>query len=128
MKNHILSNGRTFMAITTGHYGAWAKATDPITAARNAASANGYGSAGKVAVQVFFGKSDDMRCSLLGGIMWNDAPPIPIGLFLVPKTGTIKPMPKGAFNSDHESHDEWMVSMMEQIESHRADAEAEAEA
>lgn len=111
-QSHILTNGYTFMAITTGHYGAWAKATDPITAARNAANENGYGSAGKVAVQVFFGKSDDMRCSLLGGIMWNDAPPTPVGLFLVLKAGSIKPMPKGAFNKDHESHDEWMVSTM----------------
>lgn len=125
MKDHILSNGCTFMAITTGHYGAWAKATDPITAARNAADNNGYGSAGKVAVQVFFGKSDDMRCSLVGGIMWNDAPPIPIGLFLVSPT-RIKPMPKGEFNDHHESHDEWMASMIEQTETHRADLENNA--
>lgn len=128
MKKHILSNGCTFMAITTGHYGSWAKATDPITAARNAANANGYGSAGKVAVQVFYGKSGDMQCGLTGGVFWNEAPPTPIGLFLVSKTGAVKPMPKGAFNSDHESHDEWMSSMITQIESHRIDADADAEA
>ena len=36
--DHVLSNGYTFIAVTAGHYGSWAKATDPMTAIRNAAA------------------------------------------------------------------------------------------
>ena len=36
MTDHVLSNGTTFLAITAGMYGSWAKATDPITAIKNA--------------------------------------------------------------------------------------------
>ena len=117
-KDHVLPNGYTFMAITTGYQGTWAKATDPVTAARNAAKA--YSPSAKIAVQVFYGKSDDMKCAHSGGILWTDTPPIAIGLFLVSKT-IIKPMPKGAFNADHQSHDEWMATMIE-----RAEADAKA--
>jgi len=34
---HVLSNGYTFLAVTAGQYGTWARATDPMTAIRNAA-------------------------------------------------------------------------------------------
>jgi hypothetical protein len=40
--DHVLSNGYTFIAVTAGNYGSWAKATDPMTAIRSAADENGY--------------------------------------------------------------------------------------
>ena len=39
-KDWVLPNGGTFLASTAGIYGSWAKATDPVTAARDAAKAN----------------------------------------------------------------------------------------
>ena len=32
---YILPNGYTFLAVSAGNHGAWAKATDPVTAIRN---------------------------------------------------------------------------------------------
>lgn len=114
---HVLSNGFTFLAVTTGFYGSWAKARDPITAARNAANANGYGPNGKVAVQVWYGKSGELYCTQGGSASWEGDPPTPIGLFLVTERN-IKPMPKGHFDNGHEDHDEWMTSMFEQFAKH----------
>ena len=114
-KDHVLSNGYTFLAVTTGHYGAWAKATDPLTAIRNAADNNGYGSEGKVAVQCWFGLNDKMQCGSMGGIQYQHIAPTPIGMFLVSKS-SIKPMPKGAFNEKHQDHNEWMLDVMTDIQ------------
>ena len=36
-KDWVLPNGFTFIASTAGMYGSWAKAPDPVTAARKAA-------------------------------------------------------------------------------------------
>ena len=33
-KDWVLPNGFTYIASTAGHYGSWAKALDPLTAAR----------------------------------------------------------------------------------------------
>lgn len=113
-RDHILSNGYTFLAITTGGYGTWAKATDPLTAIRNAAANNGYGPKGKVAIQVWYGKNDSLGIGHYGGITWQDHAPTPIGLFLVTKT-SIKPMPKGAFNDKHEDCAGWMNSNLAEL-------------
>lgn len=111
--DHVLPNGYTFLAVTTGPYGSWAKATDPITAIKNAAASNG--SSIKAAVQCWFGPSDKMRCGFMGGISWEEVAPVPIGLFLVSKS-SIKPLPKGTFNNDHQDHDQFMVEMMKEIQ------------
>lgn len=112
-KDHVLPNGYTFLAITTGPYGSWSKATDPITAIKNAA--NNLGSFDKVAVHCWFGPSDKMRCSKFGGLDWEEVAPTPIGLFLVTKS-SIKPLPKGTFNKEHKDHEEFMVESMADIQ------------
>ena len=82
--DHVLSNGYTYLAVTAGHYGSWAKATDPMTAIRSAANENGYGEANKVTVMCMYGKSGALRCGSFGGFQWDeDANPTPIGMFTV---------------------------------------------
>lgn len=82
--DHVLSNGYTFLAVTAGQYGTWAKATDPLTAIRNAAAENGYGGTNKVVVMCVYGKSDSIRCGVMGGIHWDEGgEPTPIGMFTV---------------------------------------------
>lgn len=82
--DHVLSNGYTFIAVTTGHYGSWAKATDPMTAIRSAADENGYGEENKVTVMCMYGKSDSIRCGSFGGFHWDEgANPVPVGMFTV---------------------------------------------
>ena len=91
--DHVLSNGYTYLAVTAGQYGSWAKATDPMTAIRNAADENGYGEANKVTVMCMYGKSDSLRCGSFGGFYWDEgANPTPIGMFTVtPKAITKHP-------------------------------------
>jgi hypothetical protein len=82
--DHVLSNGFTFLAVTAGQYGAWAKATDPMTAIRNAADENGYGNDKKVTVMCVYGKNGAVRAGEFGGIQWDEgAEPAPVGMFSV---------------------------------------------
>lgn len=121
--DHVLSNGYTFLAVTLGYYGSWAKATDPLTAIRNAADENGYGDSKKVPVMCMYGKNGSIYCGAGGGIHWeNDAIPTPIGLFTVtPKS--ITPMKKGDINDSHESCEEWIEKALSDIaESQRTEA------
>ena len=119
MTDHKLKNGRTFLAITGGSYGGWAKARDPITAIKNAASNSGsQATKNGVAVMVMYGPSETLNCGELGGFRYHATPeerPTPIGLFFC-KGRTIKPMKKGDINPDHQDHEEWMDQTSSDIE------------
>ena len=126
--DQVLSNGYTFLAVTLGSYGSWAKATDPLTAIRNAADEHGYSRYGegdkkKVPVMCMYGKNGSIYCGAGGAIYWeNDATPTPIGLFTVtPKT--ITPMKKGDINDSHETCEEWIEKALNDIaESQKTEA------
>lgn len=112
---HVLSNGYTFLAVTAGQYGTWARATDPMTAIRNAAEENGYGNDGKILVMCVYGKNGSVGCGSVGGIYWEEgAEPTPIGLFTVtPKS--ITPTKKGDANKTHENCEEWIEKVLSDI-------------
>ena len=111
--NHVLPNGYTFLAITSGYYGSWAKATDPVTAIRDAHDENG---GKKNAVMVIYGKNDEIYAGDLGGYGWQaDNPPTPIGMFTVTDR-SIKPVAKGDFNEKHDDCLGWMTEQLEDIE------------
>jgi hypothetical protein len=119
MTDHILKNGYTFLAITGGSYGGWAKARDPITAIKDAASNSGsQATKNGVAVMVIYGPSETLECGAMGGFSYEATPeerPTPIGLFFC-KGRTIKPMKKGDMNPDHPDHKEWMDETERDIE------------
>jgi len=62
--NHILPNGFTYIAVTAGMYGSWAKANDPITAARKAV---GHSCVYPNFVSVFYAPSE-VNVGPMGGI------------------------------------------------------------
>ena len=111
--NHVLPNGYTFLAVTSGFYGSWAKATDPVTAIRNAhRDAGGK----KNAIYVIHGKNDKLTVSDFGGYSWqSETPPTPIGIFTVTDR-SIKPVAKGDFSEDHDDCLGWMTEQLEDIE------------
>lgn len=110
---HVLPNGFTFLAITSGLRGSWAKATDPVTAIRNAHSASG---GKKNSVMVIYGKNDDLHVDSFGGYEWQiENPPTPIGIFTVTDR-SIKPLAKGDFNENHKDCLGWMTEQIEDIE------------
>ena len=117
--SHELENGYTFLATTLGSPGGWAKATDPITAVKNAVENDPYrnrDSKGNPA-QCLLGKNGEFWVDEIdGSISWNlNYPPTPIGLFLVTKGGSVKPMPKNHFNNKHDSHEEWINGWFKSI-------------
>lgn len=117
--DHALSNGYTFLAVTGGYYGSWAKATDPLTAIRNAANELGYGDKKKAVVMCVYGKNGSVYCGSGGGIAWeDDQAPTPIGLFTVTPT-SIKPTKRGDLNPEHESCEEWIEQVLKDIEDSR---------
>lgn len=121
--DHVLSNGYTFLAVTTGHYGSWAKATDPVTAIRNAAMEAGCSSRTAVVVRCVYGESENLYVDCLGSICYSlESSTMPIGLFIV-TPNSIKPLPKGKLNDKHESHDEWMGKFNDDLERQRAELE-----
>lgn len=121
MTDHILKNGYTFLALSGGYYGGWAKALDPVTAIKNAVKeygANTLGNKDGIAVRVMYGPSDTLNCAELGGFNYEATPegrPTPIGLFFC-KGRTIRPMKKGDMNPDHPDHEEWMDQTANDIE------------
>ena len=113
----MLPNGNTFLAITVGHYGAWARATDPVTAIRDVYKRNGsWDKKEKEAISVFYGDGETLSCGDMGGYSWSlSKPPTPIGLFLVGRN-SIHPMKKGVFNDEHHDHLGWMEESARRIE------------
>ena len=90
-KDWVLPNGFTYIASTAGHYGAWAKATDPVTAARNAAKHNG--SSYPHFVSVWYGPDETTHVNELGGLSYAPESAdkmAAVGFFEVGKNG-IKP-------------------------------------
>ena len=81
-KDWVLPNGGTFLASTAGIHGTWAKATDPVTAARNAAKA--CSSSYPQFVQVWYCPTDRTRITGMGCLSWHSEDAdrvIPIGFF-----------------------------------------------
>ena len=104
-KEWVLPNGFTFIASTAGDYGTWAKATDPVTAARDAAKRNSnnypqfvcvwYAPDSKANVNEFSG---DLNYAT------EDADKIvPIGFYELTKT-TMKPS-----TDERLTHEDWMA-------------------
>ena len=118
--SHELENGYTFLASTLGSPGGWAKATDPITAVKKAVENDPYrntGSKGNPAQCLLVKNGEAWIDEFDGSVAWNlSNPPIPIGLFLVTKGGSVKPMPKNHFNDRHDSHEEWIVKMFKDVQ------------
>ena len=91
IKDWVLPNGFTYIASTAGFYGSWAKATDPLTAARNAAKYNGdlY----PHFVSVWYGPDETSHVTDMGGLSYaSDSADkmVPVGFFKVGKN-SIKP-------------------------------------
>lgn len=89
--DHVLPNGFTFLASTAGSPGSWAKATDPVTAARNACKYNG--SRYPEFVQIWYGPDCDINVTDFGGISWKHSTAnavVPIGFFKMTQS-TMKP-------------------------------------
>lgn len=81
-KDWVLPSGGTFLACTAGSYGSWAKATDPVTAARDAARS--CSSNYPQFVQVWYCPTNRTSIAGLGNLSWysEDADKIvPIGFF-----------------------------------------------
>lgn len=121
MADFVLSNGYTFLALSGGNYGGWAKALDPVTAIKSAVreyGANVSKTEGGIAVRVMYGPSDTLNCGSMGGFSYEATPenrPTPIGLFFC-KGRTIRPLKKGDLNTDHPDHEEWMSQTLSDIE------------
>ena len=107
IKEWVLPNGYTFLALTSssGGYSSWAKATDPVTAMREAYKdyINNVSSRdNKIAIFCFYGKNDGLNASGDGGYEWQSSnPPLPIGIFAVSKS-SIRAVKKGDFNDEHD--------------------------
>ncbi len=102
----VLPNGYTFLAITRGMMGSFAKATDPITAAREA---HKYEGGSKNPVLVVYGLDEDLSAGDFGGYHWNmDRPPTPIGFFTVTER-SVRPARKNEFNDDHPDCEGWLI-------------------
>ena len=124
---HVLPNGYTFLASTANQYGTWAKATDPITAIKNAHDHDG---SDKVPIYVVYGKDEEIYVSDFGGYNWKtENPPTPIGIFTVTARiidteddyykedyPIIQPVEKGDFNKSHNDCLEWMLENISNIE------------
>jgi len=110
-KDWVLPNGFTFIASTAGWYGGWAKAADPMTAARNACK-QASGSYPQF-VQVWYAPDDTTNVTEMGGLSWmpETADKIaPIGFFKV----TSKSMSPS--KDSRLTHQEFMEDSMKQFQ------------
>lgn len=113
---HVLPNGCTFLAMSGGGFGHWAKATDPITAMRDVRQAERQRRFPKTPVFVMYGDDESLNASDFGGYTFSsDKPPTPIGMFTVTDR-SIKPIKKGEFNETHLDNDGWMSAQLEDIQ------------
>ena len=110
---HTLPNGYTFLAVTSGSYGYWEKATDPITAIRNCYSRTSRRS--PEPIYLIYGKDSELKINELGGYGYDVKNlPVACGIFYV-TSRTIRPVKKGDFNQDHSDCLQWQK---EQIADH----------
>lgn len=106
ISSYVLPNGFTFLASTAGSPGTWAKALDPVTAARNAARSN------PEFVQVWYVPNEHVGISDFGGLSWNPEIAdqiVPIGFFKL-TASTMKPS-----KDKRLTHEEWMADQYEQF-------------
>ena len=133
--DHVLPNGYTFIAVTAGIHGVWAKANNPIDAIRDAFCNSGKES---VAMYVIYAKDDAIEVNAYYGnyTYTGGHKPIRLGIFTVCNfTGDygeyrdkatkmeerfldgeyplIKPVAHGDFNSEHSNCLEWMIEGIE---------------
>jgi len=117
-ESFTLDNGYTFHAVVQDLGATWARATDPITAIRNAARAHTSNFGIGLPVVCMYGKADELQSDEWGSFRWKiENEPVPIGLFNVTKT-QIKPMPKGLHNDRHASCEEWITDTLGSINFH----------
>jgi len=110
-KDWVLPNGFTFIASTAGWYGSWAKATDPVTAARNAAK-NASGSYPQW-VQIWYAPDETTNITEMGSLSWKAETAdkiVPIGFFELTKS-TMKPS-----HDPRLTHQEFMADNINQFE------------
>jgi hypothetical protein len=117
-KSWVLPSGYTFFAMTLGGYsGSWAKATDPVTAACDAAS--DYNSGCEYPAAVFMIKDEKVHLNnATNELEWERGyPPVPIGLFKIEveyddmdePTYEVKP-----HQGENNSHDSFMQRWIKQ--------------
>ena len=85
-KEWVLPNGFTYIASTAGWYGSWAKATDPVTAARKAA--RDASSSYPQFVSIWYAPDETTNVNEMGGLSWMSETAdriIPIGFFQMSK-------------------------------------------
>lgn len=90
-KDWVLPNGFTYIATTAGWYGSWAKATDPVTAARNAAKSNS--SSYPQFVSIWYAPDETTNVTEMGGLSWMPETAdkiVPVGFFQMSKS-SMKP-------------------------------------
>lgn len=117
----ILDNGFTFHAVVQDLGATWARATDPITAIRNAANAHtGWSRRGlKLPVTVVYGKADELTSDEWGRYGWKiENDPVPIGLFTVTQR-SIKPTALGDMGEDHSDCAAWINDFQSSVDYHR---------
>ena len=117
-KDWVLPNGGTFLASTAGIHGTWAKATDPVTAARNAAKA--CSSSYPQFVQVWYCPTDRTSITGMGCLSWHSEDAdrvIPIGFFKLPRSSI---PPSNDERLTHESFQkDWCNQLRISHEAHR---------
>ena len=122
--DYVLPNGYTYIAVSMGIYGVWAKAIDPITAIKNVFEQNGKDN---YAVYVLYAKDGEVEVdSYWGGYTYNDGhEPMRVGIYKVTAQEDdvhhehppiIEPVKLGDFNKDHDDCREWILEVQEEFE------------
>ena len=91
-KDWVLPNGFTYIASTAGFYGSWAKATDPVTAARKAARGE------KNFVSVWYGPDETSHVNDMGGLSYASESAdkmVPVGFLKLVKTASNRQKMRG---------------------------------
>ena len=90
-KDWVLPNGFTYIASTAGWYGSWAKAADPVTAARKAARSNS--NSYPQFVSIWYAPDETTHVNEMGTLSWMSETAdkfVPVGFFQMSKN-SIKP-------------------------------------
>lgn len=123
-KDWVLPNGFTYIASTAGWYGSWAKATDPVTAARNAAK--DASSSYPQFVSVWYAPDKTTNVNEMGGLSWMSETAdkiVPIGFFQMSKSSmkpsqdprlTSQEFVKEQFQQFQQSYSWWVENQQEQ--------------
>ncbi len=123
-KDWVLPNGFTYIASTAGWYGSWAKATDPVTAARNAAK--DASSSYPQFVSIWYAPDETTNVNEMGGLSWMSETAdkiVPIGFFQMSKSSmkpsqdsrlTNQEFVKEQFQQFQQSYSWWVENQKEQ--------------